>query len=170
MIKVLVAGLVGTVAGVVVMIVVIVAAGTRTSGASTVGLGALSTPTASLTGSSTPPPASSGGSSTPTSSGGGQGNAANGKTIFTGSGGCGSCHALSAAGTNGAVGPNLDSLAADAQKAGMPLDAFIKDSIVNPGAFIAPGYTDGIMPATFGSTLSASDIADLVALISSSQK
>jgi cytochrome c551/c552 len=170
MIKVLVAGLLGTVAGVVVMIIVIVAAGTRTSGASTVGLGQLSTPTASLTGTSTPPPASSGGSSTPTSSGGGQGDAANGKTIFTGSGGCGSCHALSAAGTSGAVGPNLDSLSADAQKAGMPLDAFIKESIVNPGAYIAQGYSDGIMPATFGSTLSASDIADLVALISSSQK
>lgn len=170
MIKVLVAGLVGTVAGVVVMIIVIVAAGTRTSGASTVGLGPLSTPTASLSGSSTPPPASSGGSSTPTSSGGGQGNAANGKTIFTGSGACGSCHTLSVAGTTGAVGPNLDNLASDASKAGMPLDAFIKESIVNPGAYIAPGYSDGVMPATFSSSLSASDIADLVALISSGQK
>jgi cytochrome c551/c552 len=169
MIKVLVAGLLGTIAGVAVMIVVIVASGTTTSGASSVGLGPLSTPTASIGGTSTPPPASSGGS-TPTSSGGGQGNAANGKTVFTGSGGCGTCHALSAAGTTGAIGPSLDSLAADAQKAGMPLDAFIKDSIVNPGAYIASGYADGVMPKTFGTTLSASDIADLVALISSGQK
>lgn len=171
MIKVLVAGLLGTIAGVAVMIVVIVASGTTTSGATSVGLGPLSTPTA---GSSTPasqPPPSSGGSSTPTSSGGsGQGDAANGKTIFTGSAGCGSCHTLAAAGTSGTIGPNLDSLAADAQKAGMPLDAFIKDSIVNPSAYIASGFSDGVMPATFGSSLSASDIADLVAFISASQK
>src|ERR1700727_998712 len=30
-----------------------------------------------------------------------------GKTIFTGVGGCGSCHTLAAAGTTGTVGPNL---------------------------------------------------------------
>src|SRR5437764_13694579 len=31
-----------------------------------------------------------------------------GKSVFTGIGGCGSCHTLAAAGTTGTVGPNLD--------------------------------------------------------------
>ncbi len=172
MIKVLVAGLIGTVAGVVAMIVVIVLAGTTTSGASSVGLGALPLSTASLTGgatstpTSTPPPTSGGGTST----GGATGNADNGKTIFTGSAGCGGCHALAAAGTSGAVGPALDDLSGDAQKAGEPLDAFIKSSIVDPGAYVPSGYQDGVMPTNFGTTLSATDIDDLVAFISASQK
>jgi cytochrome c551/c552 len=171
MIKVLVAGLIGTIAGVVAMIIVIVLAGTTTSGASSVGLGALPLSTASLssgpasTPTSTPPPDTGGGST-----GGAAGNADNGKTIFTGSGTCGGCHALAAAGTTASVGPALDDLAGDASKAGEPLDAFIKSSIVDPGAFVAAGYSDGVMPATFGSSLSASDIDDLVAFISSAQK
>jgi cytochrome c551/c552 len=176
MIKVLVAGLIGTVAGVVVMIVVIVLSGSTTEGATSVGVGALPLSTASLsTGTSTPtstptpPPASSGGS-TGGSTSGAAGNPDNGKTIFTGSAGCGGCHALAAAGTTGAVGPALDNLSASAQKAGEPLDAFIKTSIVDPSAFVAEGYPDGVMPTNFGSTLSASDINDLVAFISASQK
>jgi cytochrome c oxidase subunit 2 len=176
MIKVLVAGLIGTVGGVVAMIIVIVLAGTTTSGASSVGLGALPLSTASLTGGgtstpvSTPPPTSGGGSTGGTSTGGATGNADNGKVLFTGSGGCGGCHALAAAGTSGAVGPALDSLSSDAQKAGEPLDAFIKSSIVDPGAYVPSGYQDGVMPTNFGTTLSATDIDDLVAFISASQK
>jgi cytochrome c551/c552 len=175
MIKVLVAGLVGTVAGVVAMIIVIVLAGTTTSGASSEGLGPLPLSTASLssgptsTPTSTPPP-DTGGGSTGGSTSGAAGNPDNGKTIFTGSGGCGGCHTLAAAGTSGAVGPDLDDLSGSASKAGEPLDAFIKSSIVDPGAFVADGYNDGVMPTTFGSTLSASDIDDLVAFISASQK
>ena len=121
----------------------------------------VSTPT------STPPPDTGGGSTGGTK--GATGNAANGKTIFTGSGTCGGCHALAAAGTSGAVGPALDDLKGDAAKAGEPLDAFIKSSIEDPGAFVAAGYPDGVMPTTFGSSLSASDINDLVAFISSAQ-
>ena len=174
MIKVLVAGLIGTVAGVVVMIVVIVLGGSTTEGSTSVGVGALPLSTASLstgtpTSTPTPPPASSGGS-TGGSTSGAAGDPANGKTIFTGSAGCGGCHALAAAGTTGAVGPALDNLSASAQKAGQPLDAFIKTSIVDPSAFVAEGYPDGVMPTNFGSTLSASDIDDLVAFISASQK
>jgi cytochrome c oxidase subunit 2 len=174
MIKVLVAGLIGTVAGVVVMIVVIVLSGSTTEGSTSVGEGALPLSTASLstatsTPTSTPPPAGSGGS-TGGSTSGAAGDPDNGKTIFTGSAGCGGCHALAAAGTTGAVGPALDDLSGSAQKAGEPLDAFIKTSIVDPGAFVAEGYPDGVMPTNFGSTLSASDIDDLVAFISASQK
>ena len=136
MIKVLAAGLIGTIAGVVVMIILIVLSGTTTSGASSVGLGTLPLSTAALssgpvsTPTSTPPPDTGGGSTGGTK--GATGNAANGKTIFTGSGTCGGCHALAAAGTSGAVGPALDDLKGDAAKAGEPLDAFIKSSIEDP--------------------------------------
>ena len=150
-----------------------VIAGDTTSGASSVGVGQLPLSTASLssgpvsTPTSTPPPDTGGGSTGGTDT---LGNADNGKTIFTGSGTCGGCHALAAAGTTASVGPALDDLKGDAAKAGEPLDAFIKSSIVDPGAFVAAGYSDGIMPTTFGSSLSASDINDLVAFISASQK
>ena len=93
MIKVLAAGLIGTIAGVVAMIIVIVLAGTTTSGASSVGLGALPLSTAALssgpvstptsTPTSTPPP-DTGGGSTGGSTGKAAGNADNGKALFTG--------------------------------------------------------------------------------------
>jgi mono/diheme cytochrome c family protein len=37
-----------------------------------------------------------------------QGDAAAGREVFVGPGGCGSCHTLADAGTSGSVGPNLD--------------------------------------------------------------
>jgi cytochrome c oxidase subunit 2 len=176
MIKVLAAGLIGTVLGVVVMIIVIVLSGSTSEGATSVGLGPLPLSTASLSGggtstpvstpTSTPPPSSSGGGT----STGAAGNPDNGKTIFTGSGGCGGCHTLAAAGTSATVGPSLDDLSKSAQDAGQPLDAFIKTSIVDPSAYVAPDFPDGVMPTNFGTTLSASDIDDLVAFISASQK
>ncbi len=54
MIKVLVAALVGTIIGIVVMVAVIAIAGTDTSGASSVGLGALPNSTFTTSGSSAP--------------------------------------------------------------------------------------------------------------------
>jgi cytochrome c551/c552 len=95
MIKVLVAALVGTIIGIVVMVAVIAIAGTDTSGASSVGLGALPNSTFATSGSSAPsssPPPSSGGSSGPSSSGGG-GDAANGKALFT-TKTCSGCHSV----------------------------------------------------------------------------
>ena len=54
MIKVLVAALVGTIIGIVVMVAVIAIAGTDTSGASSVGLGALPNSTFTPSGSTGP--------------------------------------------------------------------------------------------------------------------
>ena len=87
------------------------------------------------------------------------------KAIFISSG-CGACHTFKPAGTNAKVGPDLDTAPeADAKKAGMALDAFVKQSIVDPNAYIAPGFPKGIMPATFGKTLSAAQLAALVTYI-----
>jgi mono/diheme cytochrome c family protein len=95
-----------------------------------------------------------------------------GKQIFTGVGGCGSCHTLSAAGTTGTVGPNLNTLKAAcatpaSQKVrGTTLQKCIETAIVNPYAYIPPGYSAGIMPNNFSKTLSPSQIQALVAFLS----
>jgi len=106
-------------------------------------------------------------SATTTSSSGGD--AAAGKVVFTGSSGCSGCHTFKAAGSSGTIGPDLDTAPAmDAKADGnMALAAFIKQSITDPSAYIAKGYSDGIMPKTFGTSLTSTQIDDLVAFISS---
>jgi cytochrome c oxidase subunit 2 len=83
--------------------------------------------------------------------------AAQGKTIFTGEGGCGACHTLSAAGTTGTVGPNLTKVKIASKGA-----AFIKQSIEDPNAEIAPGFQKGVMPQDFKSRLGPQKIDALV--------
>jgi mono/diheme cytochrome c family protein len=96
-----------------------------------------------------------------------------GKEIFTGVGGCGSCHTLSAAGTTGTVGPNLNTLKAacaapaSQQARGSTLEKCIETAITDPYKYIPPGYHAGIMPNTFAKTLSPSQIQALVAFLSS---
>jgi len=106
---------------------------------------------------------------TTTSSSGGQ--IAAGRALFSSSG-CAACHTFTAAGSSGSIGPNLDTApATDAANDGnMSLAAFIKESIVNPSAYIAKGYSDGIMPKTFGTSLKPAQIDDLVAFILSGTK
>src|SRR5947209_290588 len=90
-----------------------------------------------------------------------------GKAIFI-SAGCGACHTFKAAGTSAKVGPDLDTAPAkDAKTAGTALAAFVKQSITDPNAFISPGFPKGVMPTTFGSTLSATKLAALVSFITS---
>ncbi len=83
------------------------------------------------------------------------GGAPDGKTLFT-ENGCGACHALADAGTTGGTGPDLDDVLADKDA------AFIKESITDPGAEIAPGFSDGIMPTNFGQTLEPAELDALV--------
>jgi cytochrome c oxidase subunit II len=71
-----------------------------------------------------------------------------GKAVFEEQG-CGSCHALADAGSTADVGPPLDKLQQEAAKAGRPLEQFVRESIVNPDAYVEPGYPKGVMPKTF---------------------
>jgi mono/diheme cytochrome c family protein len=100
----------------------------------------------------------------------GGGQAGGGAASIFQSQGCGSCHTLKAAGSTGTIGPDLDKLAADARKAGKPLAAYTRESIVNPDAYIVPGYQKGVMPTTFGSKLSKSQLAALVQYLLGSGK
>lgn len=96
--------------------------------------------------------------------------AGNGEAVFK-SNNCASCHTLSAAGANGTVGPNLDKLATYAQTAGQPLAAFVKQSIVDPNAYVQKGYPSGVMPQTFGKSLSPQQLDSLVQyLVQASKK
>jgi cytochrome c oxidase subunit 2 len=72
-----------------------------------------------------------------------------GKTVFANNG-CTSCHTYTPAGSHGTIGPDLDKLPTYAQQAGKPLAAFVRESIVNPNAYIEKGYPKNVMPTTFG--------------------
>ena len=88
------------------------------------------------------------------------GTGTDGAAVFS-SAGCGACHTFTPAGSKGAVGPNLDNVAADAKKAGEVPAAYVKESIVDPNKVLAPGYAAGVMPGNFGDSLSAKEIAAL---------
>jgi cytochrome c oxidase subunit 2 len=73
-----------------------------------------------------------------------------GKAVFANNG-CAACHTFTPAAAAGKVGPDLDKLQAEAQKAGKPLQDFVRQSIVDPNAYIEPGYHPNVMPTTFKS-------------------
>ena len=79
--------------------------------------------------------------------------------------GCSSCHTLTAAKATGKIGPNLDNLAAYARQAKQPLEPFIHESIVNPNAYIQPGYPKNVMPGNFGQSLTKEQLDHLVAFL-----
>ena len=95
---------------------------------------------------------------------GGGGKTDAGSAIFA-SAGCGGCHTFTPAGTNGAIGPNLDTLVSVAQKAGRDPAEYVREAIVDPGKVIAPGYKDGVMPPSFGETLTPEEMDALVAYL-----
>ena len=98
----------------------------------------------------------------PPSSGGGGGGADPAVAVFKSSG-CAACHTFKAIpGANGKVGPDLDDLSAAAKRAGVPVEQFIHDSIVDPNKYIAPGYQPGVMPPNFGTTIPADKLDQLV--------
>jgi len=80
----------------------------------------------------------------------GNGDAAAGKTVFTGSAGCGGCHTLKAAGSKGNIGPNLD-------------EAKPEPSLIVTRVTLGKAP----MPA-FKGVLSEKQIADVVAFVSAS--
>jgi cytochrome c oxidase subunit 2 len=88
---------------------------------------------------------------------------ADGKAVFTSAEtGCGGCHTFTPAGTKGTVGPDLDKLPEEAQRAGKPLEPFVHESIVDPGAYVEKGYPPGVMPTDFGTKLTKQELDALV--------
>jgi mono/diheme cytochrome c family protein len=88
------------------------------------------------------------------------GSAGAGRAVFADQG-CGTCHTFGPAGSSGTVGPNLDEVLAGKDA------AFIRQSIVDPNAEIASGFSGGVMPQNYGDQLSPQQLDDLVAYLSS---
>ena len=94
------------------------------------------------------------------------GDAAAGKTLFTAQG-CVACHTFKPAGATAKVGPDLDNLAADAEKANRgTVEEYAAESIKDPTAYTVPGYASGVMPSF--SSLSDKQVGDLVAFLTAS--
>jgi cytochrome c oxidase subunit 2 len=91
-----------------------------------------------------------------------------GKTVFANNG-CAACHTFTPAGATGKIGPDLDKLQAEAQKAGKPLQDFVRQSIVDPNAYIEPGFNANVMPTTFKS-LPKEQLDALVQFLTGAQK
>jgi mono/diheme cytochrome c family protein len=74
-------------------------------------------------------------------------------------GGCAACHQLD--GEGGPIGPALDDLGATRDR------EYIRRAILDPGADIAEGYEQvgGVMPATFGGSLTAAQLEALVDML-----
>jgi mono/diheme cytochrome c family protein len=90
-----------------------------------------------------------------------------GKALFIANG-CGGCHTYKPAGSAGKVGPDLDNLVADAQKAHKgAVEDYARESIEDPGAYVVTGFPNGVMPSYKGK-LTESQINDLVAFLTSS--
>jgi mono/diheme cytochrome c family protein len=80
--------------------------------------------------------------------------------------GCNACHTITGI-SSGTVGPVLDGLASRAGDtvAGLTAEEYIRQSIMEPSAYVVPGFPDGVMPQTFAETLTEEQIADLVAFL-----
>lgn len=98
------------------------------------------------------------------------GSAANGKTVFTGTGGCIVCHTVQGVST-GTIGPELSKIAtvAATRKPGMDAEAYIRESLTSPSAYVVQGFPDGQMPADLGTRLTKQQFDDLVAYMVSLQ-
>lgn len=87
-----------------------------------------------------------------------------GAQLFTGIG-CGGCHTLSAAGSTGTTGPDLnESLAPDDDTAG------IEEMIVHPDEEVVEGYPPNVMPQTYGQSLSKAEVHQLAEFLVESTK
>ncbi len=113
-------------------------------------------------------PADDGGDTTSTS----VGDAANGERLFnetvigaSSAPGCITCHSLEPGVV--LVGPSQSDVGARAETAieGMSAEEYLRQSIVEPNAHIAEGFTEGVMYQTFGEELTNTQINDLVAFM-----
>ncbi len=86
-----------------------------------------------------------------------------GKRVFVESG-CGNCHVLADAGSLGNAGPALNTLgpAARTYRPGRPPEEYIRESIVDPDAYLVKGFRAGVMPRDYGRRLSREELDALV--------
>jgi len=78
--------------------------------------------------------------------------------------GCANCHELNLFGQP--LGPPLDHVGtlAGTRRPGVSAEDYVRQSILDPGAFVVPGYQDS-MPRDLGRDLSPTDLDALVAYL-----
>jgi cytochrome c oxidase subunit 4 len=88
-----------------------------------------------------------------------------GKSVFTGKGACSACHTIQGV-SAGTVGPELTHIGTEGamEKPGMSADAYIRESIEEPSAFVAPTFQP-LMPAGLKGLLSKGEFEALVAFL-----
>jgi len=92
------------------------------------------------------------------------GDLANGESL-TLANGCVGCHSLDPeAKMTGPTWHNVGDTAVNRVE-GMSPAAYLYNSIVSPGDYVVEGFPDGVMPRTFGDSLSTQDLGDLVAYL-----
>jgi hypothetical protein len=86
--------------------------------------------------------------------------------------GCGSCHKIGALGEQHKVGPDLSNIGnvAEERVAGLSAEAYLRQSILEPNAYIAPDCPNGpclpnIMPGDYGTRLTAQQVDMIVAFL-----
>ncbi len=89
-----------------------------------------------------------------------------GVETFTGAGGCSACHTVEGV-SAGLVGPDLTHIGTDAatRKPGVSAEAYIRESIREPDAFVAEGVAraiPGLMTSALTANLSDDQVAALV--------
>jgi len=92
------------------------------------------------------------------------GQAARGEQIFTAGQPCYTCHLNSPIAPPFPGEPPLAARAAN-RKLGYSAEAYLYESIINPKAYVVPGYQGDIMPGNFGQMLARQDLADLIAYL-----
>ena len=130
------------------------------------------TPTATTrpaTATTAPPTATTAATTTtsPTTTTPGTGDAVKGQVVFN-SKGCGGCHSVtSAAQSPSPVGPGLMGIGtrAGTRKAGVTADAYLRESVLTPSAFVVTGFTAGVMPTLF--TSADADFVNQIAYLNS---
>jgi cytochrome c553 len=120
-----------------------------------------------------------GGQSAPAGGSPPAGDAGNGKKLFTSTSmgnnnapGCTTCHAVG--GQGGQVGPDLSHVATDGvaivkspdyKGKAQDTPGYLRESIVDPNAYVVKGFSAGIMYQNYGKDLSDQDISDLAAYL-----
>lgn len=125
------------------------------------------TPTAGLPATKAVVGGTSGGQVSPPAGGGGGGTPSDaGRQVFL-TAGCTACHTIdSIPQARGNVGPNLTNVGTRAgmRKPGMSAEDYLKESVMQPDAFIAPGYPNAMPP---GLVQAGPNLDNLIAFLSS---
>ncbi len=87
------------------------------------------------------------------------------QSTLNGAPGCVTCHSLDPDVT--IVGPSLAGVATRAaeREPGKSAEEYLRESIVDPNAYVVEGFPEGVMPQNFGDVLSEEEINDLVAFL-----